>query len=339
VDLRLQRYPSTSANRDRFILDRRGLRIAHDPWRYQDLIVEDETTADGEVARIATVFLTGRECPWRCAMCDLWRHTTVTDTPLGAIPAQLAAARQVLAQQAAAVTRMKIYNAGSFFDPRAVPERDYDPIAIQLSGLTHLVVESHPALIGPRVDSLLHALQRLNEPGSPPRLEVAMGLETAHPGALEQLHKQMTVASFKAAADRLLQREIALRAFLLVFPPFVPLKEHDAWLLESIDVAFGCGATAVSLIPTRTGNGTLESLATDGLFRAPRLSDIERSTELAYQRYSGRGRIFVDVWDLDRFANCAGCFEERYRRLHTINLEQRLLPEVRCSDCHGVMTP
>ena len=48
---------------------------------------------EGGRARMATVLLTGRECPWRCAMCDLWTYTTVGDTPRGAIPAQVAAAR------------------------------------------------------------------------------------------------------------------------------------------------------------------------------------------------------------------------------------------------------
>ena len=325
-------FPVGAADRDRFILDRRGPRTAHDPWRYQDLLVEDEPTAEGPVARIATVFLTGRECPWRCAMCDLWLHTTEVDTPPGAIPAQLAAARGALRCEPGTVTRMKLYNAGSFFDPRAVPENDYDEIAVQLSGLTHVVVESHPALVGPRVHRFLQALER-HDSGSPPHLEVAMGLETAHPEALERLHKRMTVDGFRVAADQLRQRAVALRAFLLVSPPFVPPDEQDDWLLRSIDVALASGATVVSLIPTRTGNGTLEALAQEGLFRPPQLPDIERSLKLAYQHFRGRGRILVDLWELDRFSNCACCFEERRDRLHTMNLEQRPLPEIRC---HGV---
>jgi uncharacterized Fe-S cluster-containing MiaB family protein len=112
----LDTYPAAAGDRDRYILDRRGVRPAHDHWRYQGLIVEDEATAEGRSARMATVFLTGRECPWRCAMCDLWLHTTVGDTPRGAIPAQLAAARKELARERDPVTRLKLYNAGSFFD-------------------------------------------------------------------------------------------------------------------------------------------------------------------------------------------------------------------------------
>lgn len=162
-----------------------------------------------------------------------------------------------------------------------------------------------------------------------------MGLETAHPEALEQLHKRMTVDDFRLAADQLRQRAVALRAFLLVSPPFVPPDHQDDWLLRSIDVALASGATAVSLIPTRAGNGTLETLAQQGLFRAPRLTDIERSLELAYRHFRGRGRIFVDLWELDRLSNCACCFDGRRDRLHAMNLEQRLLPEIQCRHCDG----
>ena len=93
----LTAYPDAPAARDRFIIDLRGPRPQHDPWRFQDLAIDDEPTERGDIARVGTIFLTGRECPWRCAMCDLWRFTTRDDTPAGAIPAQIAAARADMA--------------------------------------------------------------------------------------------------------------------------------------------------------------------------------------------------------------------------------------------------
>ena len=153
-------YPASASARDRFVAERRAARPSHDPWQYQGLIVEDERTGEGVPARTATVFLTGRECPWRCAMCDLWRYTTVADTPSGAIAAQVAAAVAALHEEQPRVSVLKLYNAGSFFDPRAVPVEDYDAIAATLAGFSRVVVESHPALIGPRVDCLLDALSR-----------------------------------------------------------------------------------------------------------------------------------------------------------------------------------
>jgi archaeosine synthase beta-subunit len=323
-------YPASPAARDRFVLGRRGSRPEHHPWRYQGLIVEDERAADGTVDRIATVFLTGRECPWRCAMCDLWKYTTAGDTPLGAIPAQIAATRTVLRDRGDAISGMKLYNAGSFFDPRAVPEADYDGIAAALD-VSHVIVESHPALVGVRVDQLRAALDRYpGDSGRPATLEVAMGLETAHPQALAALNKRFTFDDFAAAAGALRARSVSVRVFLLIFPPFVPADEQDEWLLQSLDAALACDASVVSLVPTRAGNGTIEALAASGLFHPASLDDIERSFALALTHAAGRARVFVDLWDLDQFGHCACCLAWRRARLEAMNRQQAVLPGRPC---------
>ena len=265
-------------------------------------------------------------------MCDLWKQTTTGDTPPGAIPRQLAAARSVIADAVPPVTQIKLYNAGSFFDPRAVPESDYDEIAHLLNGLERVIVESHPALIGPRVDRFLASLDRHAPAIS---LEVAAGLETAHPEALRRLNKRMTVDDFAAAAERLHERAVALRVFLLIAAPFVEPAEQDLWLAQSVDVAASCGATAISLIPTRAGNGAMERLASEGLFAAPSLSAIEHGFDAAQVHVAGRARVFVDLWELDTFSSCVHCFDERRARLHTMNLEQRVLPRVVCDRCEA----
>ena len=105
------------------------------------------------------------------------------------------------------VTRLKLYNAGSFFDERAIPSSDYDAVADLLRDFDHVVVESHPALIGVRVDRLQNALartagQRHAVTGRRPALEVAMGLETAHPAALAALNKAKD-KSIQAVAKKL----------------------------------------------------------------------------------------------------------------------------------------
>jgi radical SAM enzyme (TIGR01210 family) len=327
-------YPARGDARDRFVLDLRRPRPSHDAWRYQDLIVEDERAADGRVARVGTVLLTGRECPWRCVMCDLWRGTTEDDTPRGAIPAQIAAARRELERRSESVTQLKLYNAGSFFDPRAVPEDDYSGIVTCLAGIDRVIVESHPSLVGPRVDRFIGFIGRFPMAV----LEVAMGLETAHPAALEALNKRMTVEHFRRAADFLRERNVALRAFVLISPPGIPDEEQDEWLGRSVETALASGATAVSLVPTRSGNGALEALAASNAFREPRLRDIERSLELALPRAAGEApaaRILVDLWDLERFAECARCLPDRKARLRAMNLEQRVLPTVICHACES----
>lgn len=300
------------------------------------MVVDDEPHEDGHVAPVATIFLVGRECPWRCVMCDLWQQTIAEDTPAGAIPHQIAAARLALRKRADVIATLKIYNAGSFFDPRAVPEADYDAVAAELTGLGRVIVESHPALIGPRAARFMDALGRQAAAGgTPPRLEVAMGLETVHPEALDRLNKHMTVDDFVRAAERLRTLGVTIRVFLLISPPFIPAADQDEWLLRSVETAFAHGASAVSLIPVRSGNGAVEALTERGDFQRPTLADIERSVERA--RTSGRptGRLFVDLWDLERFAECPHCLEARRFRLHTMNLQQRILPPVPCAYCGG----
>jgi archaeosine synthase beta-subunit len=325
-------YPASPSARDRVILARRPVRPAHDPWRHQGVLVEDERDAGGRIVSVATVFLTGRECPWRCAMCDLWRYTTESDTPDGALPFQVAEALAGVRAHAKPEA-VKLYNAGSFFDPRAVPPRDYDGIAVALTGMDHVIVESHPALVDDRVEPWVAALARRPGATGSAGLEVAMGLETAHSEALARLNKRMTLDAFDRAAASLLRRGIAVRVFLLVHPPFIPPGEHASWLAQSVDHAFAAGATAVSLIPLRAGNGTVEALVAGGLCALPSLADLEGAFDLALSR--SRGRVFADVWDLEHLASCRDCFEPRRARLTAMNLRQAPLPPVTCASCGG----
>ena len=278
----LTAYPDQAAARDRFIVDLRGPRALHDPWRFQDLSIDQEPTGDGGLARVGTVFLTGRECPWRCAMCDLWRSTTRDDTPAGAIPAQIEAARRHWADRGERISKIKLYNASNFFDPRAVPEGDYPAIGATLAGLDQVIVESHPSLIGDRVDRFLEVLDG-------PTLEVAMGLETANPAALDALNKRMTLDDFRRAADALRRRNVSVRVFVLIGPPFVPAAEQDEWLLKSVAFAEACGAAVISLIPTRAGNGTMEALVAQKLFQPPTAEDVDRSMKLVMARAPSHG--------------------------------------------------
>ncbi len=332
-------YPFAATARDAFILERRPMRHRHDPWHSHGVTVEQEPEPSGNLADVVTVFLTGRECPWRCAMCDLWKYTTDQDTPAGAIPHQIRETLGSLNRAGGAsgadrrLRHIKLYNAGSFFDPRAVPPADYRAIAAAVAGFSTVIVESHPALIGARVDEFLGALAA-EAVDRAPQLEVAMGLETAHPEALERLNKRMTLDQFRHAADQLLRRGVALRAFLLVSPPFVPAPEQGDWLRRSVDVAFDCGAAAVSLIPMRPGNGTMEALAAEGAFEPPTLDVFEDAMDAALAR--ARGRVFGDVWELERLASCDTCFNARRARLSAMNLTQRLVPRVSCPACSPV---
>jgi radical SAM enzyme (TIGR01210 family) len=310
-------YPEQSSERDRWILARRGPRNQLDPRRPYGFLVEDERSESGEVVSVATIFLTNRECPWRCLMCDLWRNTLTVPVPAGAIPAQIDYALDRLPP----ARQIKLYNSGSFFDHRAIPPSDYEAIAARLRGFERVIVESHPALID---EDCLRFRDLLDG-----RLEVAMGLETVHPEVLPRLNKRMTADDLFRAATKLRHGGIALRVFILVKPPFLNETEALDWAARSLDFAFDCGAGVAVLIPTRFGNGAMEALESSGEFSPPLLATLEAVA--AYGLELERGRVFADLWDLERLADCPHCFPARAARLHTMNLRQTIMPPVSCN--------
>ena len=312
-------YPETAADRDRWIIQQRPARAPRNPYEPYAFFVEDECAPGGEVLPVATIFLTNRECPFRCTMCDLWQNTLEESVPPGAIPAQIDFALTRLPQARA----VKLYNSGSFFDPRAIPVEDYPAIADRVHGFERVIVECHPAFVGARSVELRDLLSG--------KLEIAMGLETAHPQVLEKLNKRMTLDQFAAAADFLRGNHIDLRAFILVQPPFMPHGGSLHWAKHSLDFAFDCGATAATLIPTRGGNGAMESLAAAGEFAPPDLSVVESAAEYGLRQQ--RGRVFTDLWDLKRRDECEVCFDVRLQRLRAMNLQQRVIEAIHCNAC------
>jgi radical SAM enzyme (TIGR01210 family) len=298
--------------RDDWILARRPPRQALAPDRPYAFLVEQEPAADGRLVDVATLFLTNRECPFRCLMCDLWKYTLTASVAPGQIPDQI---RHALARLPPA-RHLKLYNAGSFFDPQAIPPADYEEIARLAAPFERVIVECHPRLLGGR----FRAFRRLLAG----ELEVALGLETAHPEVLARLNKRMTLDDFARGAAAVRAEGAHVRAFILVRPPFLTDEMGLEWARRSLDYAFSVGVACCSLIPTRAGNGAMEELAGQGLFAPPSLESLEQALE--YGLSLGAGRVFVDLWDVGHVSPGASRRAERLARLARMNRFQRVEP-------------
>jgi hypothetical protein len=281
---------------------------------------EQEPDADGVLQKVNTIFLTGKECSFKCLMCDLWKNTLTIPTPLGAILNQLDHALERL--PAAGV--IKLYNASNFFDPKAIPPSDHPGIIERLSNYKRVIVENHPKLCN---DACLEFSDKLNG-----ILEVAMGLETIHPGVLPELNKQMTADDFKQAATFLRKHGIDVRAFVLLNPPYLTGKEENMlWALKTVEFAFDSGAQCCSIIPTRADNGIMEMLQQQGHYVPPSLDMLEEVFQNAL--LMRKGRVFVDTWDIGFLSRCPECFHARKERLEAMNLHQQVYPKISCN-CH-----
>ena len=290
------------------ILQARGPRNAVDPWRPNHFFVEQEVSRHGRVEAVATLFLTNRECPYHCLMCDLWKNTTEQAVPLGAIPVQIDFALQRLPP----ARHVKLYNSGNFFDPRAIPPDDWPAIADRVRAFDTVIVENHPNLCG----SGCGRFQKLCET----QLEVALGLETSHAATLATLNKQMTTGDFARACVTLRQQEILIRVFVLLKPPGTSEQQGIDRAIESVRFAFDCGAGCCSVIPVRSGNGIMERLGERRDYSPPRLSSLE--TVIREALGWNRGRVFADLWDAAQFADDPMTADIQMLRLQALNLTQ-----------------
>jgi radical SAM enzyme (TIGR01210 family) len=286
-------------------------------------LVEEERRPDGKIERALTVFLTGAECPFTCSFCDLWRGTIDGPTPPGALTRQLAGVLKAL--EGPVPDRLKLYNASNFFDQRAVPSEDLFGIATLAAQFAAVTVESHASTIGPKTLAFARQI--------PGRLEVAVGLETINPAAIAQLNKRLDLARFDQAAGFLQENGIDLRVFVLLGAPHIPQSESVDWTVRTVEYAIERGASVVSIIPVRGGNGEMERLQALGYFIPPTLSQLEEALDQCLP-VSG-AVVTADLWDVDRLPGCEHCRAGRVERLRRLNATARGEAQVACAACES----
>ena len=301
---------------DNHIVFMRGNKNTVDPHIPYGWLVEKERTASGNIEETGIIFLTNRECPFHCLMCDLWKNTTDESVPVGAIPDQIRYALEKMPS----LKHIKLYNSGSFFDVRAIPEADYPEIAWLLKDFETVIVECHPRLINEKCLKFRDMLTS--------NLNIALGLETVNPEILKLLNKQMTLDDFAKASEFLSENKIRSRAFILLRPPLLTEAEGIFWAERSIDFAFSSGIECCTIIPVRAGNGIMDKLMDKGDFNLPEIYSLEKVLE--YGIGLKKGRVFADTWDLSLFSKCEKCTKKRTDRLVEMNLNQVIPVEVEC---------
>ena len=313
----------TTSEVDRRIRTLRPPKARSDPYPAHGSLLEQERRPGGKVERSLTVFLTGAECPFTCSFCDLWRWTIDGPTPPGALTTQL---RSVIeANSEHRLDRIKLYNASNFFDPRAVPPEDWGEIAELTAPFAAVTVESHASTVNSRASEFAHAI--------PGRLEVAVGLETIYPRAVAQLNKKLDLARFDSAAQFLADNGLDLRVFVLLGVPYIPAEESIEWTARTVDYAVQRGASVVSIIPLRGGNGEMERLQSSGDFVPPTLAQLEDTLDACVQM--GPAVVTADLWDVDRFSGAACCRQNRVARMQRMNLTGKPEPRFDCSECRA----
>ena len=316
----MQSESSTEAT-DRRIRGLRPPKAYVDPFKAHGSLLEEERRPDGAMEQALTVFLAGAECPFTCSFCDLWKWTVDGATPPGALTTQLE--RVLEAHAGPAPDRIKLYNASNFFDRRAVPLEDLAGMVRLTSPFGSVTVESHANTVGPGTLAFARQLSG--------RLEVAMGLETIHPAAVAQLNKRLDLPRFDRAAAFLADSDIDLRVFVLLGAPFVSASEVVSSTVSTVEYAVERGASVVSVIPVRGGNGEMERLLAAGHFDPPSLTQLDLVLDGCVQFTDAV--VTADLWDIEQLPACEYCRAARIERLRRLNTSGHAEPRIACDAC------
>ena len=304
---------------------------------------EQEPDGFGGLVSCRTYFLVGSECRFTCSMCDLWKYTLrEPNTPLGSLAVQIQTLHDQVSmegQPAASPEWIKLYNASNFFDPANVPPDEFDSIAKLCNGFQRVVVENHASLLSSKKtqDSACRFRDLIDG-----QLEVAMGLETIDPNGIKWLNKSMSLDQFEQAVEFLINEEILVRSFVLLQPLGTQIDESVEWAFKSCRHAAAWGSQRVSLIPTRGGNGFVESVAKELHWKPPTARQLECAFEalLGSSKANGfresRSSIYtVDLWDWKTLAGtCDACSQPRLDRLERMNHQQKLIDRNQPPDCN-----
>lgn len=212
---------------------------------------------------------------------------------------------------------IKIYNSGSFLDPREIPPEVRDSIlAMAGEKAQHILVESRPEFVSPA--NLESAMGHVKS------LEVAIGLETADDGIRARcINKGFAFADFERACSAAKDAGASIRTYLLLKPPYLTEGQSIADALGSIKAA-GPMSQTISVNPMNVQRGTaVEALWKKNLYRPPWLWSL---AEVLKEGRSLTGARLVSApsggGSKRGVHNCGTCDDSLLKAVETFSLTQ-----------------
>lgn len=237
-------------------------------WREKEFL-------DGKLVDVGVLILQTCGCSHfhkgGCSMCG-YNSGPKVEVPSSSILRQFENGLKVLGE----IRFLKVYTSGSFLDEDEVDPDVVDAILKTCNdrGL-RLLFETRPEYVSP---ARIGRIQLLHED-----LEVALGLESANDTVLRcSVNKGFSVKDYDRAAEVLREKEIDIRTYVLLKPPY--LTEAEAMRDSVATMAYAAPVSkTLSLNPVNVQKGTLvERLWRSWSYRPPWLwsvMEVLRSTE------------------------------------------------------------
>ena len=176
-----------------------------------------EELLDGKLKKSFTFIMRTSGCSWThesgCLMCGYHTASNPSITPESLLKQVDTALSKYDGEQL-----VKIYTSGSFLDEREVPE-DIAKYILKSFPAKKIIIESRSEYVDPNV---LDSYTKIQE-----NIEIAIGLESTNNFILTNcINKGSTVEDYWRARDLIFSKDLTMRTYLLLKPPF--LTEYEA---------------------------------------------------------------------------------------------------------------
>ncbi len=261
---------------------------------------------NSKVVDCLTVILRTRGCSWRkCLMCGFSISANVSEEHLKKqidFAISKYGVRDVL----------KIFTSGSFFDEREIPPkfREYVYSLVEKK----LIVESRPEYV-------------YNCDFPPFELEVGIGLETSNDFVRDVcINKGFSFKDYTRAATFLKSRNVKVRTYLLLKPPFLSEREAIEDCLKSIADCSDYTDT-VSINPVYVPKNTyLEKIWKAKIYRPPWLWSAVEVLKRGVEILENKNVICdpVGAGSVRAAHNCGKCDRAFYSAIKKFSIDQKI---------------
>lgn len=151
----------------------------------------------------------------------------------------------------------KLYNSGSFFDEKDVPEEFRIKFLKKIKnrfGISRLSVESRPEYLINR-SNVINETKKILEPI---QLEIGVGLESSNNSILRDCwNKGFSIEDYKKSVHIAQSLNIRFKTYIFIKPPFLTESEAIIDAIKTGCDAIDIGTDVISFNPCNIQNGTL----------------------------------------------------------------------------------
>lgn len=237
------------------------------------------------------------------------------------------------------VKAVKLYNSGSFLDPKEIPVHSQKSIMAKIAKFDHIqefIIECLPEIINMQIN----VLKELKEIFNQKPIFIGVGLETTNGYILKSyVNKPFTFENhFMKCVQNARNVGAEVKAYLLLKPPFLTEQEAIDDAINSIREAFEVSnCKIVSLNPVCVHADTLVDLLwKKHEFSPPWLWSVLEVLKQCHQNVPTDGKLMCEVMagGLERGAhNCGECDERVLKEIEYYSLNQKFSPAIDKLDC------